>query len=237
MKNKASINVQIPLSLFYYLIYQGEASSLKGSFHSWVRWCVPIQTPSPYIYRPEHRHENTPSTDGMCLGSTKEMTRGWWERTTLKWGQPTFGVIRSRVSSDHTAFRLGDCQVGPQGDSRCMGQLKAFWSDCGPLNPCVEHVAASDSWGSASLWYMRCHGHMASCVSARRHEAWCGYHRAHMMSCAYLSYPSSDVCKWYNHFERLDEIVTMVQSKWAFGTVSIDVKSAPHAKHTTSRTS
>jgi hypothetical protein len=72
-----------------------------------------------------------------------------------------------------------------------MGRLEAVCSGGGPLNPCAEHVAASDSSRSASLGLMRCHGHMASCVPARRHMVWCGSHRAHMMSCAYLSHPSS----------------------------------------------
>jgi hypothetical protein len=94
---------------------------------------------------------------------------------------------------------------------------------CGPLNPCAEHVAVSNLSGSASLGLMRCHGHMASCVLARCHVASCGSHRAHMMSCAYLSHLGSDVCKWYIHFDRLDEPVIMVQSKWAFGSVYDDV--------------
>jgi hypothetical protein len=40
---------------------------------------------------------------------------------------------------------------------------------CGPLNPCAEHVATSDSSGSASLGLMRCHKHMVSCVPTRRY--------------------------------------------------------------------
>jgi hypothetical protein len=108
--------------------------------------------------------------------------------------------------------------VAPYDGSRYLCSLEAVSLGWGPLNPCAEHVAASDSSGSASLRLMRCHGHMASCVPAHRHVAWCGSHRAHMMSCAYLSHPSSVVCKWYNHFNRIDEAVTMMQSKWAFGT-------------------
>jgi hypothetical protein len=72
------------------------------------------------------------------------------------------------------------------------------------------------------LGLMRCHGRMASCVPTRRHVAWCGSHWAHMMSCAYLSRSSSDVCKWYIHFDRLDESVTMEQFKWEFGTIYDD---------------
>jgi hypothetical protein len=63
---------------------------------------------------------------------------------------------------------------------------------------------------------MRCHGHMRSCVPARRHVAWCGSHRTHMMSCAYLAHPASDVCKWYIRFDRLDEPVAMVQTNLEF---------------------
>jgi hypothetical protein len=33
---------------------------------------------------------------------------------------------------------------------------------------------------------MMCHGHVDSCVATRRHVAWCGSHRFHMISCAYL---------------------------------------------------
>jgi hypothetical protein len=43
-----------------------------------------------------------------------------------------------------------------------MGRLEAVCSGCGPLNPCAEHVVASDSSGGASLGLMRCHGHVAS---------------------------------------------------------------------------
>jgi hypothetical protein len=35
-------------------------------------------------------------------------------------------------------------------------------------------VTTSDSSGSASLGLMRCHGHVASCIPARHHVAWCG---------------------------------------------------------------
>jgi hypothetical protein len=69
MKTEASIEIQIPLPLSYSLIYQGEASPLKGSSHPWVRWCVPILTPSPSIYRLSSPRENTRSTTGMPLGS------------------------------------------------------------------------------------------------------------------------------------------------------------------------
>jgi hypothetical protein len=72
-----------------------------------------------------------------------------------------------------------------------IGRLEEVCSGCGPLNHCVEHVAAFDSSGGASLGLMRCHGHMASCVPAHRHMSWCWSHRAHMMSCAYLSHPGS----------------------------------------------
>jgi hypothetical protein len=52
--------------------------------------------------------------------------------------------------------------VVPYDGSRCMGRLEAVCSGCGPLNPCAEHVAASDSLGGASLGSMRCHEHVAS---------------------------------------------------------------------------
>jgi hypothetical protein len=135
MKNKASIEIQIPLSLSYSLIYQGEASPLKGSSHPCMRWCVPILTPSPSIYRPGSPRENTPSTTGMPLGSNGETTPGRRARTALRWGRSTCGVDRSWVGSVCAAFRLGDCQVGPQGGSRCMGWLEAVYS--GVVGPCI----------------------------------------------------------------------------------------------------
>ena len=52
MKNEASIEIQLSLSLSYSLIYQGEASPLKGSSHPWVRWRVPILAPFTSIYSP-----------------------------------------------------------------------------------------------------------------------------------------------------------------------------------------
>jgi hypothetical protein len=38
-----------------------------------------------------------------------------------------------------------------------MGQLELVCSGCGPLNPCVEHVVASDLSRGASPELMRCH--------------------------------------------------------------------------------
>jgi hypothetical protein len=159
----------------------------------------------------------------MCLGSTEETTRGRWAWIALRWGHPTYGVSRSRVGSVRTGFHLGDCQVGPQGGSWCMGRLKAVCSGCGPLNPCAEHVATSDSSGNASLRLIRCHGHNPVC----QHVAmWPGVGptRPHMMSCAYLSHPGSDVCKWYIHFDCLDEPIAMVQTNLSFEVVYDDVQ-------------
>jgi hypothetical protein len=68
MKNEASIEIQIPLSLSYSLIYQGEASPLKGSSHPWMEWCVSFLTPSPHIYRPR-------GAPYAALGAIKEPMR------------------------------------------------------------------------------------------------------------------------------------------------------------------
>jgi hypothetical protein len=189
MKNEASIEIQIPLSLSYSLIYQGEASPLKWSSHPWVRLCVHILTPPLlHIYRPDHWRENTPSTPGMHLGSTEETTRGRWVRTALRWGQRILGRLRScRLSS---GWLLGGSQ----------GREVAPWI----------RVLAFDWSKVCFLGSMRCHGHVGACVPTCRHIALCGSHWAHMMSCAYLSHPGSNVCKWYIHFDRLDEHVTMV---------------------------
>jgi hypothetical protein len=202
--------------------WRGENSPLQVTKWGENLGCVSILTPSPSIFRPGHRRENTPSTPRMRLGSIEETTHGRWARTALRWGRLTCGVGRSRVGSDHATFRLGDCQVGPQCGSRCIGRLKAVCSGCGPLNPCAEHVAVSISLGSASLQLMRCHVHMESYVLALCHAAWCGFYRAHMRSCAYLSHSGFDVCKWSIHFDRLDEPITVVLSKWTFGTVYDD---------------
>jgi hypothetical protein len=67
------------------------------------------------------------------------MEDGGGGQTALRWGRPNCGF-----GSDRGAFRLGDYQVGPQGGSRCMGRLEVVCSGGGHLNPCVEHVAASD---------------------------------------------------------------------------------------------
>jgi hypothetical protein len=56
-------------------------------------------------------------------------------------------------------------------------------------------VLAPDWSRVCFFWLMRCHDHVGSCVAARRHVAWCGSHRAHAMSCAYLSHPNSKVGK------------------------------------------
>jgi hypothetical protein len=86
------------------------------------------------------------------------------------WGRPIPGWLRlHRLSS---GWLLG----GSQGRFPMYGSVRGGLLGFGPLYPCAEHVAASDSSGSSSLGLMRCHGHMASCVPACRHVAWCPVH-------------------------------------------------------------
>jgi hypothetical protein len=82
------------------------------------------------------------------------------------------------------------------------------------------HVLAPD-WSRVCFFVsMTYHGHMGACVVARRHVAWCGSHRSHTISCAYLSHLNFKGGKWYIHFDPLGELVAMVESNLAFDTVS-----------------
>jgi hypothetical protein len=139
-----------------------------------------------------------------------EAPRGSRWRTVARSVRPIQGVDRPGPTMSRVVLSPSDWCVVAYDGSRCRRSLEAVCSGCQPLNPCAEHMAASDSSGSVSLGLMRSHGHMASCVTVSRHMAWCGSHRGHIMSCAYLSYPGSDVCKWYLHFNRLNEPVAMV---------------------------
>jgi hypothetical protein len=93
--------------------------------------------------------------------------------------------------------------------------LARFREEVGPW----IHVLAPDWSNVCFLGSMRCHGHVDSCMAARRHVAWCGSHRAHMISCAYLFHPNSKVGKRYINFGRLDEHVAIVQTNLAFEVV------------------
>jgi hypothetical protein len=66
------MEIQIPLLLSYSLVYQGDASPLKGSSHPWMEWCVLILTPSPSIYRPSYRRENILGTWEFTVGPITE---------------------------------------------------------------------------------------------------------------------------------------------------------------------
>jgi hypothetical protein len=123
MKNKASIEIQIPSSLSYSLIYQGEASPLKGSSHPRVRWCVSILIPSPSIYRLGSPRKNTPSTTGVPLGSNRETTHGRWAWTALRWGRLT-----CRVGEDQRVWGLVD------------GHSQLWWV--------IDNVVWTNSWPS-----------------------------------------------------------------------------------------
>jgi hypothetical protein len=89
-------------------------------------------------------------------------------------------------------FSSSDCQVGPKAG---MGVFAVFLSSyLVVVGPWIR-VFAPD-WSRVCFFgLMRCHGHVGACVAARRHVAWCGSHRAHMMSSEYLSHAGSEVCK------------------------------------------
>jgi hypothetical protein len=142
--------------------------------------CVSILAPSPSIYRPGSPRENTPSTPGMPLGSNRETTRGRWGTNHFKVGPISGWLLSCRISSS-------DCQVGPTvGMGVDAVFLASYLVVVGPWI-CV----LAPDWSRVCLFgLMMCHGHMGSCVAACRHVAWCGSHRAHMISCAYLFHPN-----------------------------------------------
>jgi hypothetical protein len=61
--------------------------------------------------------------------------------------------------------------VGHFDGSRCTHCFEVVYTGCGPINPCVAHVALSDSSESASFGLMICNVHMASKVVVCRHVA------------------------------------------------------------------
>jgi hypothetical protein len=80
-----------------------------------------------------------------------------------------------------------------------------------------QEVLLLDWWGVMDTWHL--------CASTSpRGLVWVspGPWYSVILSCAYLFHPSSEVYKWYIHFDRLVEPITMVQSKLAFGTVYDD---------------
>jgi hypothetical protein len=102
------------------------------------------------------------------------------------WGRP----IQS--GPDRAGFRPTDCQVGPKVGTGVFALFLACYLVV--VGPWIC-VLASD-WSRVCLFgSVRCHGHVGACVAARRHVAWFGSHQVHMMSCAYLSHPGSDVCE------------------------------------------
>jgi hypothetical protein len=133
---------------------------------------------------------------GMHLASPlachDKRTRGRAAQEASRWVRPNWGIGRPRGSSVRISFRLGDCQVVPKVG---MGVFAVFLS-CYlvVVGPWIRMLAPD--WSRVCFFgLMRCHGHVGACVAARHHVAWCGSHRAHMMSNAYLSHTGSDVCK------------------------------------------
>jgi hypothetical protein len=107
-------------------------------------------------------------------------------------GSAELGIGRPPSSSVRVGFRPSDCQVGPKVD---MGLFAVFLARY--IMVVVSWIRVlTPNWSRVCLFgSMRCHEHVGACVAARRHVAWCGSHRAHMMSSAYLSHPGFDVCK------------------------------------------
>jgi hypothetical protein len=133
------------------------------------------------------------------------------QRERPPYGSAELGMGRSPGSSVHKSFRLGDCQVGPKvGLGLFAVFLAHFYGEVGPWI-CVLAL----DWSKVCLFgSMRCHRHVGACVAARRHVA-CRV----ILSCAYLFHSSSEVYKWCIRFNHLDETVTTVHSKLAFGAV------------------
>jgi hypothetical protein len=115
---------------------------------------------------------------GIHSRTNHRAPRGRRWRSVARSVRPIQGFGRPSPATSRALLSPSDSHVVPYDGSRCMGQLEAVCLGCGPLNPCAEHVALSDSSGGASLGLMRCHGHMASCMPTRHHVAWCGSHWA-----------------------------------------------------------
>jgi hypothetical protein len=149
----------------------------------------------PYSYPPTsifigsgQLRENTPSPSGM------NALRIQWEDDMWKMeGEPPQGgVSRSPGGSFRAAFHQGDCQVGPNVG---MGVFVVFVAHLhGEVGPWIR-ILVHDWSKVCFLGSMRCHGHVDSCVTVRRHVAWCGSHQAHVISCAYLLHPNTKVGK------------------------------------------
>jgi hypothetical protein len=127
---------------------------------------------------------------GTAFGSSRQADSCKGGARGLQMGSAELGIGRRLGSSVRAGFRPGDCQVGPKVG---LGVFAAFLARfCGEVGPWIRVL----DWSKVCFFgSMRCHGHMASCVPAHLHVTCCGSHWAHMMSCAYLSHPGSDVCK------------------------------------------
>jgi hypothetical protein len=186
-----------------------------------------ILTPLTSIYRGWATSWEQLGHLGIHCRTNQRAPRGSRWRAVARSVRSIQGVVRPGPTTSRVVLSSSDWYVVPYDGFRCPRGLEAVCSGWGPLNPFIEHMATFDSSGSACLGFMRCHGHMASCVPARRHMAWCGSHRAHMTSCAYLSHPGFDVCKWDIHLDHLDEPVIMVQTNLAFKVVYDDAIPMP----------
>jgi hypothetical protein len=106
-------------------------------------------------------------------------------------GSADLGIGRSRGGPNRISFRPSDCQVSPKVG---MGVFVLFLSRyLMVVGPWIRVL--SPDWSRVYFGSVRCHGHVGVCVVAHHHVAWCGSHRVHMMSCAHLSHPGSDLCK------------------------------------------
>jgi hypothetical protein len=122
---------------------------------------------------------------GTAFGSSRQADTWKGDTRGHKVGSADLGVGRSWGGPDRVGFHPGEYQVGPKvGMGVFTVSLASYLVAVGPW----IHVLAPD-WSRVCFFVsMPYHGHMGACVVARRHVAWCGSHRSHTISCAYLSH-------------------------------------------------
>jgi hypothetical protein len=138
------------------LSFEGKLSSLNGVV-------CPYSYPSPSIYRPSYRQENSL---GIWESTVGPITEHHVEANGDPW-RGRFG--RSKGSADLAPPRLALCFL-PVTNMWSLMTIPSVWVSWRKLNPCAEHVAASNLSGGASLGSMRCYGHVGHlCASTSPH--------------------------------------------------------------------
>jgi hypothetical protein len=125
---------------------------------------------------------------GIHCRTNHQAPRGSRWQTLLRSVWPIQGVGRPRPTASRVVLSPSDWYVVPYDGSRCPGYFEAVCLGCGPLNPCAEHMVASDLSGSASLGLMRCHGHMASYVPPGPQDVLCTS-LSSGLRCMHMIYP------------------------------------------------